>query len=249
MKKILIPILVFSLLVVPSVSSAAIALDSAGAQFASGTSPLTFSHTVTGSNTILLVGFLGTGNPDADITSVTYNGVAMTQAVENLADANEDVYIYYLVNPATGANNVQISWSGTHTIAGRAYSLTGAKQSAQPDASNSGSTGAGTSVSVSVTTVADSSLIAGFARAPEGGNIGAGANTTERTDDADSATTWLEYTSNPKTPAGAQATIATLPASQRLVYVVVSVSPAVTEAAGVGRSRSGNRFVGTGISR
>lgn len=204
----------------------AIAFDAVtNSEPASTTSPLTFSHTCTGSDLILLVGITILSNGGPDITGVTYAGVPMTQAVANTTDSNEDMYIYYLLNPATGANNVSISWSGTHTVAARAVSYTGVKQSGQPDASNSGHTTAGTSLAVSVTTVADNSWIVGFARNPTGGTAGAGANTIKRNTDT-TATAILEYSANPKTPAGAQTTTATNSASGRMAYLVVSIAPA-----------------------
>lgn len=73
----------------------------------------TFSFTVSsGSNRILIVSFEGaTGSGADDITSVTYNGVAMTlgQKTAPTNGTNRYLYTYYLLNPSSGANNVVIS--------------------------------------------------------------------------------------------------------------------------------------------
>lgn len=60
---------------------------------------------------------------NSPITSVTYNGVAMTQAVSATA-ANARSAIYYLTNPASGSNTVSITTAATYK-GGGAISLNG----------------------------------------------------------------------------------------------------------------------------
>src|SRR5438552_7418138 len=94
-----------------------IALDnSATAGITNGTAPSPSFTVGAGSNRILFVGlaFYGTG----DIASApTYNGVTMTLVTKiNRSDANngqQTIYLWYLANPASGANTLAFSWSGS----------------------------------------------------------------------------------------------------------------------------------------
>ncbi len=129
---------------------------------ASGTSQ-TFSHTCgSGSNRILFVGTRINTTSD-NVTGITYGGVAMTR-INTVTRNNVTVddparnYLYYLVNPSTGANNVVISSSGSVGFSSLSASYTGASQTGVPDASNTNAhTGADVSDSIttSVTTNAD----------------------------------------------------------------------------------------------
>lgn len=116
---------------------------------------LTYPHTCTGSNIILFLAIEVNGNLYGSITSVTYNGIAMTQInTKNTAD-NQLIFLYYLIAPATGANNISISISGTTVIRGSSVSYTGANQTGVPDASTVNSGASVTSLATSVTTVLD----------------------------------------------------------------------------------------------
>lgn len=112
----------------------AIAFDTATVDNASGTS-LTFSHTCTGSNRFLIIGVFSDGASGGDVVSgVTYAGVALTRAnTQNSAAGGNRLYTYYLVAPATGANNVVISTSSSVSISGFAQSYTGVAQSSPID--------------------------------------------------------------------------------------------------------------------
>ena len=97
----------------------AIFFDSAAHVYTPGNgSNLSTSVTNSGGN-LMIVGFwigLGTGAPT--LTTVTYNGVAMTQIPSQTASiASQIFYVYYLVNPAKGANTLAIS----HTGGGNCY--------------------------------------------------------------------------------------------------------------------------------
>lgn len=103
----------------------------ANSQAYTGTSATsyTFSFTVSaGTNRILIVSFEGaTGTGADDITSVTYNGVAMTlgQKTAPTNPTNRYLYTYYLLNPASGANNVVISRTTSDWILPVAAEYTG----------------------------------------------------------------------------------------------------------------------------
>lgn len=97
----------------------AIAFDAASPanQYTNGATSLTFSHTCTGSDLILIVGVGMSG--DASPTGVTYNGVALTQVPSGSVVFNTGYIceLWYLVGPATGAHDVVIS----RTYSGRIY--------------------------------------------------------------------------------------------------------------------------------
>ncbi len=116
----------------------------------------TFAHTVTGTNPILWVAFAGDASGGADdVTSVTYNSVAMTLAVKKVGATDQDrnIYLYVLPNPSTGTHDVVIQCATVHYILGGAASYTGADSSGQPDSvtTNIAATISDTSLTTSVT--------------------------------------------------------------------------------------------------
>ena len=124
---------------------------------------ITFSHTCTGANRILLVGVATNGDTSDVITGVTYNGVSMTRAATVVGGAGHRVYLYYLIAPATGAHDVVVSASDSaHSLRAISASYTGAAQSGQPDASNTNTANPGTSITTTVTTVADNCWTVSF---------------------------------------------------------------------------------------
>lgn len=130
----------------------------------------------TGDNRMLFV-FVNLDNRNT-VTGITYNGVALTKEVEISAHG----YItscWRLDNPASGNNNVVVSWSGT--FGGGDCSIcayTGAKQNGDADAVGSGS-GTAQNFNISVTPVADAVWIVSRVVAWGGfSGDGAGTNTT-----------------------------------------------------------------------
>ncbi len=142
------------LFLIPSICQAAIAVDSVdgGQQAISGTT-LTFNHTCTGSNLVLIV----TGGMQlpgtTTITGVTYNGVAMT-SMWGLKDSGGLGYNfgYILVNPATGTNSVVVTLSATNGdfFAG-GISLTGVDQTTTKRTVVTASDGTGVGTTPTVT--------------------------------------------------------------------------------------------------
>lgn len=130
----------------------AIALDNTSQGDTTGTS-LTFSHTNTAGNLLVVT----CGVPASDlITGVTYNGTSLT-LVDKIASPAPDgrwCYMFYLVNPATGAHNVVVSSSSSDFLYANAASYTGAKTTGQPEASATGTTSSSTSSTATVTTTA-----------------------------------------------------------------------------------------------
>lgn len=199
---------------------------------------LTFSYTSgSGSNRLLVVGIVGDSpiaggglNAD-DITSVTYAGVAMTLAIKLAPGThpfNRWLYLYYLLAPATGSNNVVISISGSHFVGAGAADYTGVKQSSQPDATTSQiGAGAVTSLTTSITTIADNSwaiLVENSYDANAAPNAGTGA--TRRTFDATFGA-WGIFDSNAAiTPAGSYSMTTSLNNSvDTISHVIASFQP------------------------
>ncbi len=83
------------------------------------TSSWTYAFTVSSaSDRLLVVGISGDviGGAD-DITSVTYNGVSMTFSNKTQDNGSGRFqYLYYLLNPATGTNNVVITAATSHYL-------------------------------------------------------------------------------------------------------------------------------------
>lgn len=207
---------------------AAIATDATSKGSASATS-VTVAHTITGSNPILFVG-LWVQDPAGDlVTGVTYNSVGMTQAGKVISGTVGDIYIYYLTNPSTGTNNIVASKTGTDLFYVLGSSYTGAKQSGQPDASNTNTASAATSITTSVTTVADNSWTLIMMKSTDVTNT-AGTDTTLRLDGPGNDATGIYDSNGALTPAGSKSLQVTAGTSRNWETVMVSFAPAVASA-------------------
>jgi hypothetical protein len=209
----------------------AIAFDAAtDGGFSTGTSH-TFAHTCTGSDRLLFVGIAG-DHPSGsdDITGVTYNGAAMTLvAKEANAGLDRILYLYVLIAPATGANNVVVSATNVHDIFAGAVSYTGAKQTGQPDNSTTNVSGASpTSLTTSLTPVADSCWTIVMAGSYAANNAPtAGTGSTRRTYDGTFGT-WGLFDSNAAISPAASYSMTTgypVPASNPIGHVMASFAP------------------------
>lgn len=135
----------------------AVAFDAVGPSSAgtstTGTS-LSWNHTCSGSNRLLVVGAAIGASDDTGITATaTYNGTSMTSAglVHSNNSTDGYVQIFYLAAPATGANTVAITITGGSVdIEAGSISFTGTDQST-PLANTTTNAGSGTTASVSIT--------------------------------------------------------------------------------------------------
>lgn len=207
----------------------ALARDTTSTSSTTGTS-LTWSHTCTGSNLILFVGGRTYADSSDAITGITYNGVSMTR-IAFLNSSGPAIYLYYLINPATGANNITV----TNGLSSRllnfgAVSYTGAKQSSQPDNSNTNTT-TGTSLSTSVTTVADNCWLVAIAVDNNGTSQTAGANTTIIQAFSGTDQDMLLDSNAAKTPAGSYSLAFSWTGSQPAAMIIASIAPAVSATA------------------
>lgn len=205
----------------------AIAFDATSSGFTGSGTSLTFSHTCTGADRILFVGIMGAVDNDY-VTGVTYNGVAMTLVTKTLESSGSYYdYLFYLINPDSGANSVVISASPSSFIAACSISYTGASQSAQPDNSTTyASGGAATSHTISLTTVADNCwiMLTGIQHAsfPT-----AGAGTTKRIGNPSTGSPVIFDSNAAKTPAGSTSLVVNLSSSDNFGAIIASFAPAL----------------------
>lgn len=94
-----------------------------------GTS-LSWSHTCSGTNRLLVVSInVGAASDDVE-TTATYNGVSMTSAGRVASNNQIDGYtqLFYLVAPATGSNTVTVTSTLSKSLVGGSISFTGVDQ-------------------------------------------------------------------------------------------------------------------------
>jgi len=190
----------------------------------SGTLTTTFSHTVTGSNPIIFVG-VNVNSTSDKITGVTYNGVSMTRVVLTAAFGSTRSVLYVLANPSTGANNVVVTSSDTTYRWCSAASYTDANATGQPDASSS-TTASGTTVTGTLTTIANNCWTIGFFYNNANTNFSAGASTTLR---GSGFFTFLDSNAA-KTPAGSVSIVGNWTNSNTGAVALASIAPFVASA-------------------
>lgn len=161
----------------------AIAYDAASNRAGSTTSPITWTHTVTGSNPYLYLSSenqVGSGGSQ-DVTAASYNSVDMTPEVGHVdfsTGQNGWLQFFDLVNPATGANTVSVSFSSANPHDGMSTSFSGAAQSGQPDNFSGETLTATASPVVNITVNTDQSALICHASDGYGKVKTPGANTT-----------------------------------------------------------------------
>lgn len=92
----------------------AVALDVAGTIFSGTVSPVASSASITvGASATCLYITVYDDDPAASISAPTWNGVASTLLLAvTTTDSTARTLIYGLVNPASGANSLSVSWTG-----------------------------------------------------------------------------------------------------------------------------------------
>jgi len=170
-----------SLVLLPSVAFGAIAVDAVSSGANGTDTTRSVSHTVSGSDRLLLVGVYTEKSGDAGtecITGVTWNGVSMTKISTKIRSNNLGyMYLYGLVAPDTGTHTAVASCSATAYMTIQAVSYTGVYQDSVPTVHNEGASNTGTSLDVSVTVTVDDSWLSGYGLADNCG-FGAGTNGT-----------------------------------------------------------------------
>jgi hypothetical protein len=204
-------------------AEAAIAIDATSQGYANATS-LTFSHTTTGSDRLLMVQLWTFPSGDT-VSGITYNSTSLTKKGTRSADAGGYTNQWSLVAPATGANNIVVSMSSSQMFV-TAASYTGVDQTTpHPDATVTGSL-AGTALSISTTDVTvDQSWLVMAGRSPS--RIpSASAGTFQRKLNGTSGDAGWTLDSDGGRSTGANTLDFTYAPSQTTYYVMTNIAPA-----------------------
>lgn len=180
------------------------------------------THVVSGDNRILM-GYIYSATDN--VTGATYNGVAMTFVSKLLmvgAAAGQYLHCYILVNPTSGSNTFSVTSSSGLGGYLSAVSYKGMKQSGQPDGNTTQAVTSTTSLTTSLTTIADRCWLVGYAY--HNTAVGAGTATTLR---GGSVTVLQAMDSGgAKTPEGSHSLNTTASPTDFAGHIVVSLSPA-----------------------
>lgn len=110
----------------------ALAFDATSTASGQVVDTLSWSHTASGADRVVLVGVAWRMTSAVTVTGVTYGGVAMTSVgsqFHTASAANARMHLWRLVAPATGAQTITITMSGqVNDLIGGAVSFTGADQ-------------------------------------------------------------------------------------------------------------------------
>ncbi|MCA9160355.1 MAG: DNRLRE domain-containing protein, partial [Planctomycetales bacterium] len=167
---------------VAKITVAGVAIDAASSGTAVNATGVTFSHTVSGTNRLLLVSVATEPTASEGVSSVTYNGTSLSFVGSRLhAALNVRIETWALVAPATGTHNVVITLSAqSKAIAAGAVSFTGVDQST-PLGAYASAEGDSSTATVNVAS-ANGELVYGFAGVRKGTDATPGAGQTEQTD-------------------------------------------------------------------
>jgi hypothetical protein len=184
------------------------------------------AHTCTGPNPVLFACF-SIRSTNTLTATPTYNGATMTQLATTTGNTNMRHYIYYLINPTTGASHtVQATQSGSLlAFAIATISFSDANQTTQPDASALQGNVTTTSFSTSVTTVANGAWPIFWGNATSGAALTAGADTTViNQPEVAFAGCFLLRRTTAQATAGVS-TLAVTSSSQNFSGIIASVNP------------------------
>lgn len=226
-----------ALLLLPASSWAALAVDATASCAGSGVSSLTCAHTVSGINRLLVVWVSYFDSADTP-TGATYNGVAMTAIPSSTAaNGNYKIAGFYLIAPATGTNNVVISFSGTMSDMGAgSVSFTDAHQTT-PLGTAVTATGTSTTPSVTVSSAAGEIVVDGLAII-HGSTLTVGGSQTQRWN-AIASGGFIKYAGSTQNGASSTTNTWTNGNSQTWAQGAVPVKPVAVSAS--------SRFTLTGI--
>lgn len=203
----------------------AINFDTSSITTGSGTST-TISYPCTGTNRIL---FVSTASLVQTSTGVTYNGVSMTLIDSYIDSGSVGHAMYYLVNPASGSNNIVVSWSAATInaiVIGASY--TGALQVSPIDTSGKVTVAVNTtSYTQSLTTSADNEWGVWLLREASGVAPSNTANTVQRQrDSVQYGEIWAD-TNSPKSPAGSDTMNLTISPAGNWTSIMAVFKPAI----------------------
>ena len=142
----------------------------------------TTTDSVTGPSTLTngVVFALLEGDTSSDlISAVTYGGQSMTLMQKDQGSADRWGYVWGLLNPPTGTQNLVCTRDGTTYIGRTMAFYEGVKTSGLPDATATNSRASTGAVSTSITTVADNCWLVGYGKSGTA-TLSAGTGTTQR---------------------------------------------------------------------
>ncbi len=151
---------------------------SESAKAVAGTSH-SWSHTCSGVNRCLYVGLSfngGSGYPTN--VSVTYNGVAMTKLYGT--SGSTFLYLFRLVNPASGVNTISVTWTTNCVLIGGGASFAHVNQ-VTPDDVVASASGSSTTPSVNVNSAVGDIVVCAL-RSGQNAEVAEGAGQTEAWD-------------------------------------------------------------------
>lgn len=138
--------LVSLLFLFPFSAEGAIALVATSSASDGSASSITMSHVVSGSDTVLLCGANVRNGGSDQVSSITYNGDALTR-IKHLSFNTDQagVYLYYRVAPDAGTNNAVVTYTGGNNTVFMCATYSGVDQSFDGTGYDFGSrSGAGT---------------------------------------------------------------------------------------------------------
>ncbi len=164
------------------IQSQGIAFDAASTASGADSDMISWSHTVTTSETnrILIVGISFQGDPpDADVDTVTYNGINLTRVgtVSNAGQVTSQ--IWRLVNPATGTHTVEVTLNQANKVIAGAASFLNVDQTT-PVGTLFSANGKSTSASLNVTSVAEGEVVVDTLALKDGSSASVGSGQGER---------------------------------------------------------------------
>ena len=166
-------------------AEATVTYDTATSPTSGGTdgaySSVTFAHTTnTALQRVMVVGIADFGPDSASASSsITYNSVSLTHYVSKIQGGYDRTFIYYLADPATGANNVVITFN-TNVSQYSAGAMT--VYNAQTPLTNA-TVGAGTGTgdpSITVTSATGDMVFDVIGDQQKSATLGVGAGQTQR---------------------------------------------------------------------
>jgi len=184
-------ILLIFLLLLPNLAYGAVGIGDTSSSTSEGTT-VTYAHVVAGSETMLVVG-VGCevlAEEDATISSVTYNGDALTLIIEEEYDDQagasstfrDSTSLWYRIAPDTGTNNVIATCStDPKGLTSGAITLTGVAQVApEASASSNSDPSAVSTLNNAITTITNGAMIVDVAGNTVSGTVfTAGTGQTE----------------------------------------------------------------------
>lgn len=191
---------------------------------------LTWPHTVSGTNRILIVGVSIRNNNNQTVTGVTYAGLPLTTIGFRNNATNVRMELWRLVAPPIGTNFVAVNLSAAARVVGGAVSLTGVDQTDPIDAAFVSNIDNSNAPTVSITTVTNNAWVIDTVAVRGNITLTVGAGQTQRWNRSvgggANRVNGAGSTEGPRTPPGAVTMSWTAGGTQRWAIGAVALKPA-----------------------